>query len=97
MIYRRIDDAFLDPVVFRSDSHARRAGADAAPSAAGNVTLGNAVGTGVADDKAVYAYVPDLIRYYLGEEPILRQRADVPAVGRRRSASTCSTASTSWW
>ena len=70
VIYRRVDDDFLDPVTFRSDSllgvpglfHAYRAG---------NVVIANAPGTGVADDKAVYAYVPELIRYFLDEEPIL--------------------------
>ena len=70
VIYRRVDDDFLDPLIFRPDSllgvpgllHAFKLG---------NVALANAPGTGVADDKSVYAYVPDMIRYYLGEEPIL--------------------------
>ncbi len=70
VIYRRIDDDFLDPVVFRPDSTFGVPGLMAA-ARAGNVTLANAVGNGVADDKAVYAYVPELIRYYLGEDPIL--------------------------
>jgi uncharacterized circularly permuted ATP-grasp superfamily protein len=74
VIYRRIDDAFLDPVVFRSDSILGVPGLMSA-ARAGNVTIANAVGNGVADDKAVYAYVPELIRYYLGAEPIL---ASVP-------------------
>ena len=70
VIYRRVDDDFLDPLVFRADSllgvpgllHAYKLG---------NVALVNAPGTGVADDKSVYAYVPDMIRYYMGEEPLL--------------------------
>lgn len=70
VIYRRIDDQFLDPVVFRPDSTLGVPGLMAA-ARAGNVTIANAVGNGVADDKAVYAYVPEMIRYYLGEEPIL--------------------------
>jgi uncharacterized circularly permuted ATP-grasp superfamily protein len=70
VIYRRIDDDFLDPVVFRSDSTLGVPGLLAA-ARAGNVTLANAVGNGVADDKALYPYVPALIRFYLGEEPIL--------------------------
>jgi uncharacterized circularly permuted ATP-grasp superfamily protein len=70
VIYRRIDDAFLDPVVFRSDSILGVPGVMSA-ARAGNVTIANSVGNGVADDKAVYAFVPDLIRYYLGAEPIL--------------------------
>ncbi len=70
VIYRRIDDAYLDPLAFRSDSVLGVAGlADA--YRAGNVTLVNAMGTGVADDKVVYRFVPDIIRYYLGQEPIL--------------------------
>jgi uncharacterized circularly permuted ATP-grasp superfamily protein len=70
VIYRRIDDDFLDPVVFRRDSTLGVAGLMAA-ARAGNVTVANAVGNGVADDKAVYAYVPALIEYYLGDEAIL--------------------------
>jgi uncharacterized circularly permuted ATP-grasp superfamily protein len=70
VIYRRIDDQFLDPVVFHADSSLGVPGLMAA-ARAGNVTIANAVGNGVADDKAVYAYVPEMIRYYLAEEPIL--------------------------
>jgi len=71
VIYRRIDDEFLDPVHFRADSMLGCPGMiDAAR--AGNVTLANAVGNGVADDKLVYTYMPDIIRYYLDEEPILK-------------------------
>jgi uncharacterized circularly permuted ATP-grasp superfamily protein len=70
VIYRRIDDDFLDPVPFRSDSTLGVPGLMAA-ARAGNVTIANAVGNGVADDKAVYAYVPDFIRFYTGEDPIL--------------------------
>src|SRR5690349_8558870 len=70
VIYRRVDDDFLDPLAFRPDSTLGVPGLFAAYRA-GNVALANAVGTGVADDKALYAYVPAIIRYYLGEEPIL--------------------------
>ncbi|WNG14790.1 circularly permuted type 2 ATP-grasp protein [Cystobacter fuscus] len=72
VIYRRIDDAFLDPEAFRPDSMLGVPGLLRA-WAAGNVALANAPGNGVADDKATYAFVPDFIRYYLGEEPILEQ------------------------
>jgi len=72
VIYRRIDDAFLDPEAFRPDSMLGVRGLLRA-WAAGNVTLANAPGNGVADDKATYAFVPDFIRYYLGEQPILEQ------------------------
>jgi uncharacterized circularly permuted ATP-grasp superfamily protein len=70
VIYRRIDDDFLDPVVFRPDSTLGVPGLMAA-ARAGNVTIANAIGNGVADDKAVYAFVPELVRYYLGDNPIL--------------------------
>jgi uncharacterized circularly permuted ATP-grasp superfamily protein len=70
VIYRRVDDDFLDPLAFRSDSILGVPGLFNAYRA-GNVALANAIGTGIADDKAVYAYVPQIIRYYLQEEPIL--------------------------
>ena len=70
VIYRRINDDFLDPEVFRADSALGVRGLMRAYRA-GNVALANAVGTGVADDKAVYAYMPRIIRYYLGQDPIL--------------------------
>jgi uncharacterized circularly permuted ATP-grasp superfamily protein len=70
VIYRRVDDDFIDPLSFRSDSILGVAGLFNAYRA-GNVTLSNAFGTGVADDKAIYAFVPDIIRYYLKEEPVL--------------------------
>ncbi len=70
VIYRRIDDDFIDPMAFREDSMLGVPGLMNAYRA-GNVTLANAPGTGVADDKAVYAYVPEIIRYYLKEDPIV--------------------------
>jgi uncharacterized circularly permuted ATP-grasp superfamily protein len=70
-IYRRLDDDFLDPLVFRKDSILGVPGLIEAYRA-GNVSLANAIGTGVADDKVVYKYVPDMIKFYLSEEPILQ-------------------------
>ncbi len=70
VIYRRIDDDFLDPSVFRADSVLGVPGLVGAYRA-GNVALANAIGTGVADDKVIYAYVPKIIKYYLDQEPIL--------------------------
>jgi uncharacterized circularly permuted ATP-grasp superfamily protein len=70
VIYRRLDDDFLDPLVFRPDSTLGCPGL-LSVYRAGNVTLSNAVGTGVADDKSIYAYVPKMIEFYLGEKPIL--------------------------
>ena len=70
VIYRRIDDDFVDPLIFREDSSLGVPGLFNAYRA-GNVVVANALGTGIADDKAIYAYVPRLIRYYLSEEPIL--------------------------
>jgi uncharacterized circularly permuted ATP-grasp superfamily protein len=70
VIYRRVDDDFLDPLSFRSDSTLGVAGLLSAYRA-GNVTLANAIGTGIADDKSIYPYVPEMIEFYLGEKPIL--------------------------
>ncbi|QCI62816.1 circularly permuted type 2 ATP-grasp protein [Phreatobacter stygius] len=71
VIYRRLDDEFLDPLTFRPDSALGVPGLISAYHH-GNVTLANAVGTGVADDKAVYSYMPEIVKFYLGEEPILK-------------------------
>lgn len=70
VIYRRVDDDFLDPLAFRPDSTLGCAGL-LSVYRAGNVTLSNAIGTGVADDKSIYPYVPKMIEFYLGEKPIL--------------------------
>jgi uncharacterized circularly permuted ATP-grasp superfamily protein len=70
VIYRRVDDDFIDPMAFRSDSVLGVAGL-LNVYRSGNVALANSLGTGVADDKAVYSYVPEMIKYYLGEDPIL--------------------------
>ena len=71
VIYRRVDDAFIDPLVFRPESKLGVAGLVNAYRK-GNVTLANAIGTGVADDKVIYSFVPAIIKYYLGEDPILK-------------------------
>jgi uncharacterized circularly permuted ATP-grasp superfamily protein len=71
VIYRRIDDDFLDPLAFRADSALGVPGLMSSYHA-GHVTLANAVGTGIADDKAVYSYMPKIVRFYLGQEPILK-------------------------
>jgi uncharacterized circularly permuted ATP-grasp superfamily protein len=80
VIYRRIDDDFLDPLAFRPDSMLGVPGLLAAYRE-GSVTVCNAVGTGIADDKSTYPYVPEMIRFYLGEEPVL---ANVPTFVLRR-------------
>jgi uncharacterized circularly permuted ATP-grasp superfamily protein len=71
VIYRRVDDDFLDPLVFRPDSMIGVPGLMTVYEA-GRVTIVNAPGAGVADDKAVYSYMPDLVRFFTGEEPILK-------------------------
>ncbi len=71
VIYRRIDDDFLDPLAFRPDSLLGVPGLLAAYRA-GRVTIANAIGTGIADDKSIYPYVPDMVRFYLGESPTLQ-------------------------
>jgi uncharacterized circularly permuted ATP-grasp superfamily protein len=83
VIYRRVDDDFLDPLTFRPDSALGAPGLMAAYEA-GAVTVVNAVGAGVADDKAVYTYMPDLVRFYTGKEPIL---ANVPTWRCREAES----------
>jgi uncharacterized circularly permuted ATP-grasp superfamily protein len=70
VVYRRVDDDFLDPEVFRADSTLGCAGL-LDVYRAGNITLSNAVGTGIADDKSIYPYVPKMVEFYLGEQPIL--------------------------
>ena len=71
VIYRRIDDEYIDPLHFKPDSTLGVPGLFNAYRA-GNITLANAIGTGIADDKAIYAFIPEMIRYYLGEEPVLQ-------------------------
>ncbi|MCW5698553.1 MAG: circularly permuted type 2 ATP-grasp protein [Rhodospirillales bacterium] len=71
VIYRRIDDDFIDPLAFRADSYLGVPGL-LAVARNGGVALANAIGTGIADDKAIYVYVPDMIDFYLGEKPILK-------------------------
>ena len=71
VLYRRVDDDFIDPLSFQPDSVLGVPGLMSA-YAAGSITLANAVGTGIADDKAIYSYMPDIVRFYLGEEPILK-------------------------
>ena len=80
VIYRRIDDDFLDPLAFRRDSALGVAGLLSVVRA-GRVSLANAIGTGVADDKSIYPYVPEMIRFYLSEEPVI---ANVPTYQCRK-------------
>jgi len=95
VIYRRIDDDYLDPEVFLPGSMLGVPGLMRAYRA-GNLALANAVGTGVADDKAVYAYLPRIIRYYLTQEPYCRTSRPIFAASRRRCA-TRSIIWPSWW
>ena len=84
VIYRRIDDDFLDPMQFRPDSVLGVAGLLNA-ARAGNVVISSAVGNGVGDDKLVYTYVPTIIEYYLGEKPLLANVDTLPLLARRRT------------
>ena len=83
VIYRRVDDDFIDPLIFRDDSALGVPGLFNAYRA-GNVVIANALGTGVADDKAVYAYVPRLIRYYLRKNPSSTMSRRFSAASRKR-------------
>ena len=96
VIYRRIDDDFLDPKVFRPDSMLGVPGLMEV-YAAGRVALANAPGTGVADDKVVYAYVPRIVKYYLGEEHDPPERAHLHLRRGDRTADTCSRTSRRSW
>jgi uncharacterized circularly permuted ATP-grasp superfamily protein len=82
VIYRRVDDDFLDPLAFRPDSSLGVPGL-LSVYRAGCVTLANAIGTGVADDKSIYPFVPDMIRFYLDQEPVLN---NVPTFQCRKAA-----------
>jgi uncharacterized circularly permuted ATP-grasp superfamily protein len=88
VIYRRVDDDFLDPLAFRPDSALGAAGLFNAYRA-GNVVLANALGNGVADDKAIYAYVPAIIRYYLGEDPIIENVETLLMTDERQRQHVC--------
>ncbi len=96
VIYRRIDDDFLDPLTFRPDSMLGVPGLFDAYRA-GNVTLVNAPGTGIADDKAVYTYVPEIIEFYLGEKALLKNVPTYNCTNDPTSAPMCSRTSPSWW
>jgi uncharacterized circularly permuted ATP-grasp superfamily protein len=89
VIYRRLDDDFLDPDAFRNDSTLGVKGLLSAYRA-GNVTLSNAVGTGVADDKSIYPFVPDMVEFYLSEKPLLN---NVPTLQCRKPADLAETLS----
>jgi uncharacterized circularly permuted ATP-grasp superfamily protein len=95
VIYRRIDDAFLDPLCFRPDSMLGVPGLmDVYRS--GGVSICSAPGAGVADDKAVYTYVPEMVRFYLGEEPIL-QNVPTWQCGKRRRSGHVLANLPNWW
>lgn len=94
VIYRRIDDDFLDPIAFRRDSELGVPGLFNAYRA-GNVVVANSLGNGLADDKAVYAYVPAIIKYYLGRRRSFPMSRRI-SVASASSTTMCSTISTSW-
>jgi uncharacterized circularly permuted ATP-grasp superfamily protein len=95
VVYRRIDDDFLDPQVFRPDSMLGVPGIVQAYRC-GNVSLANSIGTGVVDDKVMYYFVPRMIRYYLDQEPIL-PNVETYLASEERIAPTCSSTCPSWW
>ena len=94
VIYRRVDDDYLDPSCFRSDSALGVPGLVELVQK-GGVTLCNAIGTGIADDKAVYPFVPEMIRFYLGEEPLLQNGPTY--LCRRKSLSLFWPTLKAWW
>ena len=97
VIYRRIDDDYLDPRAFKKDSVLGVPGLFNAYRK-GQVTLANAVGTGIADDKAMYIHVPEMIRFYCGEEPILSSPTCLPGnCASPTISSTCWITCRNWW
>ena len=97
VIYRRLDDDFLDPLAFRPDSTLGVPGLLAAYRA-GHVTIANAIGTGIADDKSIYPYVPEMIALLSRRGADARQRADLACCGEPRRPRLCARAScTNWW
>ena len=94
-VYRRLDDDFVDPLEFRPDSLLGVPGLVRAYRA-GSVAIANAFGTGVADDKAIYCFVPEMIRFYLGEEPILENVRTYLLVGPRSARARARAPATSW-
>ena len=95
MLYRRIDDAYLDPLTFQPDSTLGVPGL-LDLYRAGRVTLVNAPGAGIADDKAVYTYVPEIIQFYTGQTADPTERADLALRDRDGAAATCWRISRSW-
>ena len=96
VIYRRIDDDFLDPLTFRPDSTLGVPGLVNAYRA-GNVALANSIGTGIADDKGIYPFVPDMIRYYLKQDPILPNVETFRPLVPRHLQPRPGEPATSWW
>jgi uncharacterized circularly permuted ATP-grasp superfamily protein len=94
VLYRRVDDDFLDPLTFRPDSVLGVPGIMDVYRA-GGITIANAPGTGVADDKAIYSFMPEIVEFYTGEKPLLPNVQTWRCVAR--AAAMCSTTSPSWW
>ena len=97
VIYRRVDDDFLDPLTFRRDSQLGVAGLIGAVPVGADSAWPTPSAPGVADDKGIYPFVPEIIRYYLKRRPDPGQRRDLPAARSRRTGSTSWRTSTSWW
>ncbi len=96
MLYRRIDDDFLDPLVFRSNSVLGVPGLFDLYRA-GRVTIVNAPGAGIADDKAIYSYIPEIIQFYTGQRADPAERADLQLPRSRTTSPTCSSTWPSSW
>ena len=96
VLYRRVDDDFLDPLTFRPDSMLGVPGIMDVYRA-GNITIANAPGTGIADDKAIYSYMPEIIEFYTGEKADPAERADLALLRAGQRWPTCSSTSPNWW
>ena len=92
VLYRRVDDDFLDPLNFNPDSQLGVPGIMDVYRA-GRITIANAPGTGIADDKAIYSYMPEIVEFYTGERPLLEERSDLALLRNRIRWAMCSTTS----
>ena len=96
VLYRRVDDDFLDPLTFRPDSALGVPGIMDVYRA-GNITIANAPGTGISDDKAIYSYMPEIIEFYTGRKAMLGKHADLALLGARQPEIRAGASRKSWW
>ena len=97
MLYRRVDDDYLDPLTFKPGFACSACPAIMDVYRAGGITIANAPGTGIADDKAIYCYMPDIVEFYTGEKPILKNVPNLALFRTRFALPMCSIIWPNWW